>query len=171
MFTTTNAIERIKEFSSKKAESTNQVGIQRSKEKTARDIAIGKLGELLVAEKYGGEVDFDIYTYGVVDSGWDLLINDKKISIKTIPIYGKYLLVESYQINENVDGYIVVKMEYDTSQPIFLEKTADTAKISRIILKEEFDSKKKFYPQGASICGGLLRSNFGYLLNKQDFYA
>jgi len=171
MFTTTNAIEQIKEFSSKKAESTNQVGIQRSKRKTARDIAIGKLGELLVAEKYGGEVDFDIYTYGVVDSGWDLLINDKKISIKTIPIYGKYLLVESYQINENVDGYIVVKMEYDSSQPIFLEKTADTAKISRIIPKEEFDSKKKFYPQGASICGGLLRSNFGYLLNKQDFYA
>lgn len=171
MFTTTNAIEQIKEFSLKKAESTNQVGIQRSKEKTARDIAIGKLGEFLVAKKYGGEVDLDIYTYGAVDSGWDLLINDKKISIKTIPIYGKYLLVESYQINENVDGYIVVKMEYDTSQPIFLEKTADTAKISRIIPKEEFDSKKKFYPQGASICGGLLRNNFGYLLNKQDFYA
>ena len=171
MFTTTNAIERIKEFSSKKAESTNQVGIERSTRKTARDIAIGKLGELLVAEKYGGEVDFDIYTYGVVDSGWDLLINDKKISIKTIPIYGKYLLVESYQINENVDGYIVVKMEYDSSQPIFLEEVADTANISRIIPKEEFDSKKKFYPQGASICGGLLRNNFGYLLNKQDFYA
>ena len=171
MFTTTNATEQIKEFSLEKAKSTNQVGTQRSTRKTARDIAIGKLGEFLVAEKYGGEVDFDIYTYGVVDSGWDLLINDKKISIKTIPIYGKFLLVESYQINENVDGYIVVKMEYDSSQPIFLEKTAGTAKISRIIPKEEFDSKKKFYPQGASICGGLLRSNFVYLLNKQDFYA
>ena len=171
MFTTTNAIEQIKEFSSKKAESTNQVGTQRSTRKTARDIAIGKLGEFLVAKKYGGEVDLDIYTYGAVDSGWDLLINNKKISIKTIPIYGKYLLVESYQINENVDGYIVVKMEYDSSQPIFLKKTADTANISRIIPKEEFDSKKKFYPRGASICGGLLRNNFGYLLNKQDFYA
>jgi hypothetical protein len=82
MFTTTNAIEQIKEFSLEKAKSTNQVGTQRSTRKTARDIAIGKLGEFLVAEKYGGEVDLDIYTYGAVDSGWDILIDNKKISIK-----------------------------------------------------------------------------------------
>lgn len=173
--------DKINKFAYESAESTRkkQSGGKkvRSVKETKRDIRQGKVGEVIIKlflELYGVPnitLDFENYGTGRWDEA-DMVIGDKSISIKSTKPYGRWLLINTKDINRGdvYDYFILVTIDFSKGKENCLPSGVIRGYIDKKRLLSD-DPIVKHLKQGEFIPGTRTRldaDNYG--VHSNDLY-